>query len=138
MIGQQMENLRQAIKDGWNDIQWANEELTRLDTERSRLLERLQELAPSPKPALVDLSLVEECRKAFAEVFAVGTSGERRQMARLFVKRIEVNPDSGDILMHLFARPPAQAKRRTPASKKTGVAIGMVAGAGFEPATFGL
>ena len=42
----------------------------------------------------------------------------------------------GEILMYLFSRPPAAANGKTPASrKKTGVPIGLVAGAGFEPAT---
>ncbi len=36
----------------------------------------------------------------------------------------------------IFTPPPVLAKRKTPASrKKTGVPIGLVAGAGFEPAT---
>ena len=86
----------------------------------------------------VDPSLFERYRKAFAEVLAEGTNEERRAFARVFVKKVEVDPGTGDILMHLFSRPPALAQERTPASEKTGVRIGLVAGAGFEPATFGL
>ncbi|MCK4914709.1 MAG: hypothetical protein KAS89_00990 [Candidatus Eisenbacteria sp.] len=50
---------------------------------------------------------------------------------RLFVKKIDLNPDTGDILMHLFGRPPLRASKQTPASGETGVRIGLVAGARF-------
>ena len=51
--------------------------------------------------------------------------------ARLFVKKIEVDPDTGDILMHLFSRPPFLAQKGKPACAETGFRIGLVAGAGF-------
>ena len=80
---------------------------------------------------------MEECRRRFAEVFAQGTSEEQRAFARLFVQKIEVDPDTGEVLMHLFSRPPLPMSRwghkKTPASAETGVRIGMVAGAGFVP-----
>ena len=89
-----------------------------------------------------DLTQVEECRRRFAEVFAQGTNEEKRAFARVFVQKIEVDPDTGEVLMHMFSRPPVPMSRgghkRTPASEETGVQIGMVAGAGFEPATSGL
>jgi hypothetical protein len=47
------------------------------------------------------------------------------------VKKIELEPDTGDILMHLFGRPPLRASKQTPASGETGVRIGLVAGARF-------
>ena len=68
----------------------------------------------------------------FREVFAAGTREERRQFARLFVKKIELELDTGDILMHLFSRPPLPASKQTPASGETGVRIGLVAGARYE------
>ena len=82
--------------------------------------------------------MVQELRKAFTEVFATGTPKEKRYYARLFVKKIEAAPDTGDILMHLFSRPSVLKRKGTPASARTGVPIGLVAGAGFEPATFRL
>ena len=53
------------------------------------------------------------------------------ELARLFVKRIEVDPDAGDIQMHLFGRPPLSCPKHTPASGETGVRVGLVAGARF-------
>jgi len=136
-VEQETGNLRTAIKAGLDDLAWANAELHRLKAEREALLARQERTVRRPAPMRVDLSLVEHCRKAFAQVLAGGTNEEKRAFARLFVKRIEVDPDTGDILMHLFSRPPVHAITRTPASVETGVRIGLVAGARFEPATFG-
>ncbi len=80
----------------------------------------------------VNDDLVEEYRRAFKDVFAGGTREERRQLALLSVKKIEVDPGTGDILMHLFGRPPGLVPKQTPASGETGVRIGLVAGACFE------
>lgn len=129
-VDQETENLHKAIKAGLDDVSWANMELRRLKTEREELRERQDRIAPRPEPVRADLSLVEECRRAFAEVFSAGTPEEKRRYARLFVKRIEVAPDTGDILMHMFSRPPFLAQKGKPASEETGFRIGMVAGVG--------
>ncbi len=43
-----------------------------------------------------------------------------------------MDPDTGDILMYLFGRPPAPVPKQTPASEETGVRIKLVAGARYE------
>jgi hypothetical protein len=68
-------------------------------------------------------------RGAFGEVFSTGAPEERRQWVSLFMKRIEVDPATGDILMHLFGRPAMLAPMQTPASGETGVRIELAAGA---------
>ncbi len=80
----------------------------------------------------IDLGVVERCREAFSETFDAGTQEEKRRLVRLFVKKIDLNPDTGDILMHLFGRPPLRASKQTPASGETGVRIGLVAGACYK------
>lgn len=82
--------------------------------------------------------VVEECRRDFTRVFARGTAAEKRQFTRLFVKNIGVDPDIAHISMYLFGSPTGLKRKGTPASVRTGVPIGLVAGAGFEPATFRL
>jgi len=60
-------------------------------------------------------------------VLSVGARDERRRFTRLFVKETELEPDTGDILMHLFGRPPVPSSVQTPTSKETGVRIALVA-----------
>jgi hypothetical protein len=43
-----------------------------------------------------------------------------------------VDPDTGDIQMHLFGCPPMSGSKQTPASGETGVRIGLVAGARYK------
>ena len=141
-VEEELCNIRQAIKGGLDDLEWANSELARLKARREELLAHQAKVGEEPDVARFDLTQVEECRRRFAEVFAQGTNEEKRAFARLFVQKIQVDPGTGDVLMHLFSRPPVPVSRgghkKTPASAETGVRIGMVAGAGFEPATFGL
>ncbi len=128
-VEQETEHLRAAIKAGLDDMEWANAELRRLKAEREDLASRQEQTAARPEPMRVDASTVEECRGAFGEVLSAGTREEKREYARLFVKRIEVDPDTGDILMYLFGRPPVPVPKQTPASEETGVRIRLVAGA---------
>ncbi len=139
---EELGNIRQAIKGGLNDLDWANAELARLKARREELLTRQGTLVAEPEAPRFDLTQVSECRRRFAEVFAQGTNEEKRAFARLFVKKTDIDPATGDVWMYLFSRPPGLAahagQKRTPASEETGAAIGLVAGAGFEPATSGL
>ncbi len=99
----------------------------------SALLECRGRIEAHSQLTRIDLGVVERCREVFGEVFNAGTQEEKRQFVRLFIKKIDLNPDTGDILMHLFDRPTMLAPMQTPASKETGVRIELVAGAGFEP-----
>jgi hypothetical protein len=118
-----------------DDLEWANTELARLKAQREKLLARQALLGAEPEVPRFDLAQVEECRRRFAEVFARGTNEEKRAFARLFVKKIDTDPATGEVWMYLFSRPPALTARtrqkRTPASAETGAAIGLVAGAGL-------
>lgn len=98
----------------------------------SALLECRGRIEAHSQLTRIDLGVVEQCREVFREVFAAGTREERRQFARLFVKKIELELDTGDILMHLFSRPPLPASKQTPASGETGVRIELVAGARYK------
>jgi hypothetical protein len=128
-VEEEIGNIRQAIRAGLDDLEWANAELSRLKARREELLARQRMLGAEPKVPCFDLTQVEECRQRFAEVFAQGTNEEKRAFARLFVKKVDIDPATGDVWMYLFSRPPALLDKRTPASVETGVAIGLVAGA---------
>jgi len=134
-VEEELANIRRAVKGGLDDLEWANSELARLKAQRDDLLTRQARVGTEPEVPRFDLTQVEECRRRFAEVFARGTNEEKRAFARLFVQKIEVDPGTGNVLMHLFSRPPVPVSRggdkKTPASAETGVRIGLVAGAGF-------
>lgn len=70
-------------------------------------------------------------RRRFAEAFATGSNAQRRAIARVFVRKVEVDLDTGDVWIHIIGLPPVMAKpgkqKRTPAF--AGVRIGMGAGA---------
>jgi len=76
------------------------------------------------------LPLVADHQRRFTEVFAHGTNEEKRTVARCFVKKIEVDPDTGNVLMYLFSGPPAatipEKSIGTPPGSR--VPIGLVAG----------
>ncbi|MBN1435016.1 recombinase zinc beta ribbon domain-containing protein [Candidatus Fermentibacterales bacterium] len=133
-------NIRRAVKDGLDDLEWANSELHRLRAERKQMEARRSRTEKQPEPPALSLKDVENYMQSFSEVLANGTKEERREFIRLFVKKVELDPVTGDIMITLLSRPPGLRSRdtRTPASRETGVQIGLVAGAGFEPATFGL
>ena len=50
------------------------------------------------------------------------------------MKQIDLNPDTGDTLMHLYSPQPGLLTRnRTPASNETGARIDLVAGTVYAP-----
>lgn len=131
----EMENVRKAIKAGLDDVDWANSELRELKARREELEARQKDLAVQPVPRILDHAVVEEYLKTFERTFEFGTNEEKRELVRLFVKKVELNPETGDIAIRLLSRPPGIMTRgkRTPARKETGVPIGLVAGACFVP-----
>ncbi len=139
-IDKQLENVRKAIKGGLDDIPWANGEIRRLTAEREEVAIRQASLGEEIRIPQLDLAQVEDYRRRFAQIIASGTNAERRSITRVFVKKITVDPDTGDVLIYLLALPPMAnqtiKRKRTPVLP--GVQIGMGAGRGFEPLTFGL
>ena len=51
------------------------------------------------------LALIADYRRRFTQVFAQRTNEEKRTVARCFLKKIEVDPHTGNVLMYLFSRP---------------------------------
>lgn len=119
-------NLRQAIKGGLKDLDWANAEIDRLKGERETLLDRQETLGDEPVIPELDLTQVKAHQDRFSEILTLGTNQERREVVRAFVKRVDVDPSTAEITMHLFSRPPSQIN--TPSQDREGVSIGVVAG----------
>ncbi len=124
-LDRQLDNVRQAIENGLDDVQWANRRVAELRAERDAVLLRAaspaEVIAPPRLPASELLALrAEALRGLNAE-----TSKARRDVVRQFASQIVLEPGTREIQLHL-RQVPAQVSQR------------MVAGAGFEPATYGL
>ena len=130
-VEEEIANIRQAIKAGLDDLEWANTEVQRLKHQRESLLASQQSIGVEPKAPQLDLTEVAEYQRRFSEVLAHGTNAEKRALARLFLKQIEVAPDTGDLWIHLYSRPPALAQTTDSAPTEAGLRIGLVAGACF-------
>ena len=120
-IERKIENVRQAVEDGLDDAAWANERLSALKAEREQLLAAT---VLSGEPPLVDareaLSHAAETRK----VLEHGSPKDRKQMLRQWVEDIKLAPEALSV----------EAQYQLPEPVMNDV----VAGAGFEPATFRL
>src|SRR6516162_2567946 len=138
-VAEELNNVRRAVKAGLDDLDWANEELCRLKQEQMDLQIRVQALVTVPPVPQMNGAQIEEYRHRFSEIVAQGTNEEKRTLARCFLKKIEVDPATGEVVMYLFGRPPALPKpqKSIGAPPSNRAPIGLVAGAGFEPATFG-
>ena len=79
-------------------------------------------------------AVVEEALKSireFEEVFEEGTLEENKELVSLMVERVDVDPVGNTARCYIRKFP-------APSLLDTGNLLQVVAGAGFEPATFGL
>jgi len=130
-IDEEMNNVRNAVKAGYDDLEWANAELRRLRVDREEIVERQRQLETERALPTVTRAVIEEYRRQFVETFAFGSNEEKREFARLFVSMIEVDPDTADIFMHMYEWPAILAtKNNIPPLDRRGMHNGLVAGAG--------
>jgi hypothetical protein len=127
-IGELVESLTPTNKE------FVDRKLLALKEERDDLAagrEAFQKRAATKvETDLVIQNAIESIRR-FDEVFEEGTREEQKEFVSHFVERIEVDSKEGRAKVRI---------RRFPASSSldTGNLLVLVAGAGFEPATFGL
>jgi site-specific DNA recombinase len=113
-------NIRRAVEDGFADAAWANARLRELMAER----ERLTAAALDGQPPQLDSQTVMAYRRQTEKVMNSGQPAERKRLMRAWVQDIKLEPRSLEVKIR-YRLPEAVMK-------------GVVAGAGFEPATFGL
>ena len=113
-------NIRRAVEDGFADASWANARLRQLLAER----ERLTTAALDGQPPQLDSQTVMSYRRQTEKVMSSGNPAERKRLVRAWVNDIKLEPKSLEVKIR-YRLPEAVMK-------------GVVAGAGFEPATFGL
>jgi hypothetical protein len=119
-VDKNIEYVRVAIQKGYDDILWANERLRELRAERETLSESLR--APEP-PQLDSKAVMAYCHQT-EKLMVSGQPAERKRLSRVWVQKIVLDPV--DLVVKISYRLPEAVMK------------GVVAGAGFEPATFGL
>jgi site-specific DNA recombinase len=113
-------NIRRAVEDGFADASWANARLRELLAER----DALAATSDTTEPPHLDSKTVMAYRRQTEKVLASGHIAERKRFLRAWVHEIKLEPERLEV----------QISYRLPET----VMKGLVAGAGFEPATFGL
>ena len=114
-------HIRRAIEDGLADAQWANGRLGELAAERERLAKHATASTRSPQ---IDVGTVMAYRKQVGRLFAHSKPVEKKQLLRKCVEEMKLAPERLEVAITYRVPEP--------------VMNSVVAGAGFEPATFGL
>jgi site-specific DNA recombinase len=114
--------------------EFVDKKLVGLGSEQKELQEELKQSEVVPEGQINPDELAEQIVTGlvgFEELLGQGTPEERKELVRAFVEKLVIDPDAGKGVLYI---------RQFPASfAETGKAsFNMVAGAGFEPATFGL
>ena len=116
-----LNNIRRAIEEGLADVAWANDRLEELAQERERLRTAPVHVGNPPQ---IDAQTALAYRREAETILAQGDPTEKKRILRAWVEEIRLAPESLSV----------QTTYRIPEP----IAHCLVAGAGFEPATFGL
>ena len=120
-IDAKIENIRRAIEDGLSDAAWANTRLNALVQERESLLGKS---VVTGEPPRIDVQTASEYRRHTEKVLSQGQPAERKRLLRTWVSEVKLAPEQQQVEMTYRIPEP--------------IMNGVVAGAGFEPATSGL
>jgi site-specific DNA recombinase len=124
--------VRHAIEEGLEDAAWANERLQALAREREILQVQIDS-APEGQQVQnansfcpkVSVEQAMAMRRDVEKIFAAeGSIVEKKQLLRIWVQEMKLAPERREVVLTYRVPEPMMNK--------------MVAGAGFEPATFGL
>jgi DNA invertase Pin-like site-specific DNA recombinase len=121
-VRSKFDRVYKALEDGLNDAAWANERLKSLKTELSRLEASKRTVRADVPKLSVEAALA--YRSRLGEVLAAGNPADRKALVRMMVAEMKMAPETRQIEV-IYRVPEA-------------IMVGMVAGVGFEPTTFGL
>ena len=119
-VDAKISNIRRAVEDGLSDASWANARLRELIAERERLAASLE----VNEPPQLDSKTVMAYRRQTKKLMESGQLAERKRLMRAWVQDVTLEPENLNVRIN-YRLPEAVMKN-------------LVAGAGFEPATFGL
>jgi hypothetical protein len=92
-INSKIQNLRNAVEDGFYDASWANARLRELMAERESLTARVG----ASKPPTLDLATIMSYRHTLQKVFNSGEPAERKRLLRTWVQGIKLQPESLEV-----------------------------------------
>ena len=121
------EFVDKRVKELKRELDQAAMRLSELDAETDRTID-VEQLIPE----------VLGYMEGFDEVVEAGTVDEKRRFLRAFIRRVELDPDTGRGRAELYSLPTQTASSAKDTSDAANSSFIMVAGAGFEPATSGL
>ncbi|UCH36660.1 MAG: hypothetical protein JSV65_00860 [Armatimonadota bacterium] len=120
-IDAKIANIRRAIEDGLSDAAWANSRLEELLTERRALAGQDVPMGEAPQ---IDIRTAMAYGRQTFKALKQGDAAERKRVVRNWVQEMKLAPERLEVdITYQLPEP---------------VMNGLVAGAGFEPATFGL
>ena len=120
-IDRKIENIRHAVEEGLNDASWANTRLKELHTEKESLVTTSRKASGPPQ---LDAATAMDYRRQADKLLRHGGQAERKQLLRTLVGEVKLLPQ--DLEVNISYRLPEA------------IMNGLVAGARFEPSTFGL
>ena len=135
-VDENIANLRQALESGLEDIEWANARLRQLKAERAELAARNVPSVPPPAVPVLDTETVRAYQGRLNGLRQYATNRELRELVRTFVADISLAPATD--LPEKQSEPAAHEITINFRALPAQFVKGMGAGAGFEPATFGL
>ncbi len=119
-IEAKISNIRRAVENGFADAAWADARLHELVAERNAIT-----VTPDQSEApQLDSKTVMAYRRQTEKVMASGDPAEKKHLLRTGIQNLTLEPKNLEVKIR-YRLPEAVMK-------------GLVAGAGFEPATFGL
>ena len=129
-------NVRKAIEQGLDDVGWANARLRDLTSQRVVLAAQVVATPDLIQPPKLDIPTVKKYRESFGDLLKQGTNGELRELVRCFVSSMTLAP--ADAISEETNEPAAHQIEIQFKAMPAQFVIGLGAGRGFEPLTFGL
>ncbi len=133
-IGRLIENVTATTRE------FVDKRVQELKAELDHAATRLQELDAQADHTLEVESMIPrvlDYLERFDEITGKGTVDEKRRFLRQFVRRVELDPDTGQGRAEMYSLPMQTAPPESPDNAEKTSLI-MVAGEGFEPPTRGL
>jgi len=115
---QKISNLRSALEDGLLDVGWATGRINELLREREEALAACGTSAIPTQPPAIDETQLRRYLSDLPRLLPHATNREKRELARLFLDRVTLNPETREIEVRV--KLPANTLQRMEAARHVG------------------